>query len=192
MNLREAETLGEELVWKHLGPYSANWRFQWDRSVRRHGYCNYQTKVISLSAPLTEVNTVEHVRHTILHEIAHGLAYHKFGAKGHGYEWQRECRLLGIPATRCHPVVLVTVDTETGTRSITEAVRAVAPLRGICPFCSASYSRFRMPSGPRYCTKCYNANGNQCHSSFVLTWYKVDADGTVLKRMGTGLPRDGY
>lgn len=40
-----------------------------------------------------------HVRETLLHELAHLLAYHRYGHKilAHGNEWKRACADLGIP-----------------------------------------------------------------------------------------------
>jgi predicted SprT family Zn-dependent metalloprotease len=75
------------------------WRFQFDRAVRRFGGCYQLEQVISLSRPLTELNTVDTVREAILHEIAHGLTpkHH-----GHGREWAAMARKIGCSSRRCY------------------------------------------------------------------------------------------
>ncbi|PQJ28902.1 SprT-like domain-containing protein [Rubritalea profundi] len=47
--------------------------------------------------------SLEEVRRTLLHELAHLLAYHRCGRRRiapHGVEWQRACVDLGIPGER--------------------------------------------------------------------------------------------
>ena len=43
----------------------SRWRFRWDNSKRRFGCCNTGRKTISLSKPLTLLNTVEEVEDVI-------------------------------------------------------------------------------------------------------------------------------
>ena len=50
------------------------WKFKWDNATVRFGCCNYRTKTISLSRKLTERNSEEQAKDTVLHEIAHVLA----------------------------------------------------------------------------------------------------------------------
>ena len=71
MNLKDAEELALSLMRKHG---LSHWEFGFDRAKRRFGACNFSKKRISLSKYLTEVNEIEQVRDTILHEIAHALA----------------------------------------------------------------------------------------------------------------------
>lgn len=91
MNIAEAEKMAQELFKQH----NVNVVFKWDRATRRFGQTKFMGGVplqISLSKPLTEVNTAESVRATLLHEIAHVLA----GAKaGHGWKWQTIARRIG-------------------------------------------------------------------------------------------------
>jgi len=61
------------------------WKFKWDNATVRFGCCNYRTKTISLSRALTERNSEEQAKDTILHEIAHVLA--GSNAK-HGPKWK--------------------------------------------------------------------------------------------------------
>lgn len=70
MDTTAAEQLARELMAKHK---LFEWRFEWDGALTRCGYCRYSDKIISLSKPYAELNDIEHVRNTILHEIAHAF-----------------------------------------------------------------------------------------------------------------------
>lgn len=96
MDLVQAENMCCELMEVH-GLYG--WSFRWDRCVRRFGACYCTQRRIQLSSLLVELNSAEKVRETILHEIAHAIAGHE---AGHGGEWRRVARFLGISATRCY------------------------------------------------------------------------------------------
>lgn len=98
MHLADAERMARELMerWQCDG-----WEFRWSNSKLRFGqvsrirnlyYGTVSSQTLSLSRPLTKVNTEDEVRDTILHEIAHikaGLE-HK-----HGPEWRKWCRIVG-------------------------------------------------------------------------------------------------
>ena len=96
----DAQKLAVDLMNQHG---LTGWKFAFDRSVRRFGACKYgrfgQAGTISLSAPLTVRNSVEHVKDVILHEIAHALAGH---AAGHGPEWRNIARIIGAKPERCY------------------------------------------------------------------------------------------
>lgn len=99
MELREAKALALELMQRHQ-LLEAGWRVEWSkRMTRGFGHCFQQLKLIKLSIPLTEINSVEHVRDTILHEIAHALV----GA-GHGHDWlwKAKCRQIGAKPERTY------------------------------------------------------------------------------------------
>jgi predicted SprT family Zn-dependent metalloprotease len=105
MNLKEAERLAWKLMSQHNLVYEG-WDFQFDRAKKRFGQCNYTLKLIKLSAPLTEINSEEEVRDTILHEIAHAIAgYHA----GHGYAWQQVCKRIGCKPERCYESTQVNI-----------------------------------------------------------------------------------
>lgn len=76
-----------------------DWRFGWDRAIRRLGCCRYQRKLITLSqhfvAHFLQENPQQIIR-TLLHEIAHALAYVHHKETGHGSIWKHYCTLLGI------------------------------------------------------------------------------------------------
>ena len=75
------------------------WRLKLDNARRRAGQCDYNTKVISLSRLYVRNADNNHIRDTILHEIAHALVgpYH-----GHDAIWRQKAREIGCTATRCH------------------------------------------------------------------------------------------
>jgi SprT protein len=97
MTLDDAESLAKQLMKLHRVP--RGWSFVFDRSKVRFGKCDYRRKQISLSKYLVELNSVDEVRDTILHEIAHALAPR--GA-GHGPAWKRLALSIGCNGQRCY------------------------------------------------------------------------------------------
>jgi predicted SprT family Zn-dependent metalloprotease len=75
------------------------WRIKLDHARRRAGQCDYSTKTISLSRLYVRHADVDHIRDTILHEIAHALVgpHH-----GHDAVWRQKAREIGCTASRCH------------------------------------------------------------------------------------------
>lgn len=96
MRLTEAQTMARDLMRQHN---ISDWRFEFDRSVRRFGACHYGLKMISLSKALTLANDEAKVRTVMLHEIAHALA-----GRGthHGKKWQQICLSIGGDGQRCY------------------------------------------------------------------------------------------
>lgn len=81
----------------------AGWSFGWDKTTRRLGCCKMQQRRISLSRYYAEAYAArepEQLWRTLLHELAHALAWQHHGARGHGPIWQRYCTALGIPGER--------------------------------------------------------------------------------------------
>lgn len=79
------------------------WHFGWDKTVRRLGCCKMQQRRISLSCYYVESYSTrepEQIWRTLLHELAHALAWVHHQGKGHGPVWQRYCAALGIPGER--------------------------------------------------------------------------------------------
>ncbi len=72
---------------------------QWNPRLRSTaGYANYPSWRIELNPKLQEFEG--QVNRTVLHELAHLVAYHRAGRKKiepHGVEWQRACVDVGIP-----------------------------------------------------------------------------------------------
>jgi len=95
MELRAAYEMATALVREHG---LDAWRVEFDSAKRRAGICRYDEQVIGLSAPMTRVYTRDHVRDTVLHEIAHALV----GVEhGHDEVWRRMAVRLGSSGERC-------------------------------------------------------------------------------------------
>lgn len=75
-----------------------DWSFLWDRAKRRLGSCRYLDRQITLSRHFVTCNrdNEDQIRDTILHEIAHALAWVHHQEKGHGSFWKQFCRELGV------------------------------------------------------------------------------------------------
>lgn len=118
MDLAKAEQLAIALISKHLGPTTL-WDFKFDNSKRSFGSCQFKEYmirhrkacasdlpvatfrgvIITLSKPLTELNSEEEVRDTILHEIAHALCGPHVG---HSKVWKETANRLGCRAKSCY------------------------------------------------------------------------------------------
>ena len=126
MDTSEAKELAVSLMCKHA-LVSKGWSFQFDESVRRFGYCDYRIKTISLSRVLVELNPIEQVRDTILHEVAHALAG---PTAKHGRVWQLMAQSIGARPERCY--------------SSDEVQTPTAPWQAVCQFCHRVIKRHRM------------------------------------------------
>ena len=102
MIIKEAEQLARDLMNKHQLFW---WRLEFDYAVKRFGYCTKGKKLISLSKPLTELNSKEKVEQIILHEIAHALTTK---GKSHGKEWKRIAKSIGYGGKRCYDETVIT------------------------------------------------------------------------------------
>ncbi len=75
------------------------WRVKLDHARRRAGKCDFTAQTISLSRHYVRYAEIDHIRDTILHEIAHALV----GAKHcHDAVWRQKAREIGCTANRCH------------------------------------------------------------------------------------------
>jgi hypothetical protein len=135
-----------------------DWRFAFDRAVRRFGTCNRATRQITLSAPLVKLNKEAEVRDTILHEIAHARS-----RGGHGRSWRREAARLGCRVRACYAGDVAT---------------PTPPFVGECPRCGdISRSHRRTEVACRRCCRQYN-NGQYSHA-FRLRWRHVDSQRDI-------------
>ena len=75
------------------------WRIKLDHARRRAGQCDFTNKIISLSRLYVRHADIDHIRDTILHEIAHALVG---PCHGHDAVWRQKAREIGCTATRCH------------------------------------------------------------------------------------------
>lgn len=136
-----AQVLAEELMYNHG---LLDWKFCFDRAKKRFGRCDYTKKQISISASLTQLNSEEHVKDTILHEIAHALAGYE---AGHGPKWKEIITQIGGKPNRCY-----------GTEEI---IIPKLKYTATCPQCSFSLQRKTKPKPGKYiacvqCCKKYN------------------------------------
>jgi SprT protein len=108
----------------------------------------------------------DEVRNTMLHELAHLLAYAKAGRrriKAHGVEWRQACRELGIP-------------NESATHSLPLPTREMArKWRYTCPACQESIERVRKMKRYAGCYRCCKEhNGGYYHRKFRLVESRID------------------
>ena len=76
-----------------------DWSLKLDHARRRAGMCDYNSKTISLSRHYVRYADMDHIRDTLLHEIAHALVGPKHG---HDLVWRNKAREIGCSAMRCH------------------------------------------------------------------------------------------
>ena len=75
------------------------WKIKLDHARRRAGQCNFSNQTISLSRLYICHAEPDHIRDTILHEIAHALVGPRHG---HDAVWRQKAKEIGCTATRCH------------------------------------------------------------------------------------------
>lgn len=152
MRLQEAMILAKELMEQHglIG-----WTFQFDRAKIRMGRCSCRRKLITISAPLAQLNSENEVRDTILHEIAHALAG---DSAGHGILWKRQAIAIGARPVACY-------DAE-------KVVQVPAKWIGKCPMCDAKYTRHRQPARDRNYS-CPPCRVNFGRISARLDWFQT-------------------
>jgi predicted SprT family Zn-dependent metalloprotease len=129
-----AQLLACELLARHSLP---DWGFNLNRSKINLGLCYYGPKVIELSRYFVESNSLEAVRDTLLHEIAHALAGR---AAGHGPLWKAACLRIGAKPERLDY----------------EVVMPVGMGRATCPGCGTLHDKHRKPKHMRgwFCQHC--------------------------------------
>mgnify|MGYP002848083053 FL=1 len=91
-----ALALGSRLMNEHG---LAGWKVKLDHARRRAGQCDFTAQTISLSRHYVRHAETDHIRDTILHEIAHALVGPKHG---HDAVWRQKAREIGCTANRCH------------------------------------------------------------------------------------------
>ena len=121
MDIKEAFDLLQQEMGAH-GLIDLGWSGKMDDAKKRFGLCQMNSKEISLSSPLAKLNSEDEVRDTILHEIAHALAWELYHENcGHDERWQAICRRIGARPERTYDDEVVQPDlpwvlyhTETG------------------------------------------------------------------------------
>ncbi len=134
------------------------WHFRWDNAKARHGQCSHRRHRISLSLPVSLLNSMEEAEDTILHEIAHALV-----GPNHGHDevWKAKAKEIGCTGQRCASSASVAVPRKWVAR---------------CPACSEEYRQHRRVRRRTWCTLCYKAAGKQRLPHFELTgWAQAAA-----------------
>lgn len=131
MRLEDAKILAISLVKEHCPEF----KFRFNNSKRLFGQCRSGPKIILLSRHLVELNNEEHVRDTILHEIAHALT------RGHHHDdvWKAKALELGCRPTRCYGRE---INTPIGKYSL------------ICPNCGVEHQAYKERRNAGACKKC--------------------------------------
>ena len=116
--------------------------------------------MIELNPKLVEI-APEEVQRTLLHELAHLVAYTRAGRRrisAHGVEWQKACADLGIPGERA-------------THSLPLPGRTMQKKwRYSCPACGEGFERVRKMKRYAGCYACCkDHNGGYYHKKFRLT-----------------------
>jgi predicted SprT family Zn-dependent metalloprotease len=92
-------------LWSELrrhGLAERGWVGRFDRARCRFGCCWMARREISLSLALTELNDEAQVVDTILHEVAHALAFERYGhGVGHDARWKAIAAQLGATPRAC-------------------------------------------------------------------------------------------
>jgi predicted SprT family Zn-dependent metalloprotease len=134
MDLNRVTELAESLISQHG---LSDWTFRLNRSKRMLGVCKASKRLIELSTTYVIQNSEEHVRDTILHEIAHALVGIEHG---HDNVWKEMCIILGCSPKACDST----------------AVLPEGAWQARCPGCMQSFHRHRRPEHPTkmYCRKC--------------------------------------
>ena len=141
MDKSYAGFLATHNLYKH-GLLEHGWKFRWHNKKVALGTCSYNRKLIYLAEWYVELNDKDEVMDTILHEIAHALAYHRHGStgRGHGRIWKSICREIGAKPERC---------------SKDKLNKPKNHHKYVDKCCGTEYKRHRLRKNARYsCPKC--------------------------------------
>jgi predicted SprT family Zn-dependent metalloprotease len=143
---------------------------RWNPRLRSTaGYASFPAWRIELN-PLLK-NFDGQVRRTMLHELAHLVAFQRKGhtrIKPHGREWRKACADLGIPDETAHHKLALP-------RSPKER-----PLTYMCVACGAVVRRVRKFRGPSACLACCKLHsGGEYDARFI---FQLVSDGRVRRR----------
>ena len=94
----------------------------WNNAKRLAGEIHYGPNIIKLHVNL--LKNPKHLKTTLLHEVAHLIAYYEYGDHGHGYSWKKVMRDLRQDPKRCHNYDNIKIDKHNATRKY------------VCPRCS--------------------------------------------------------
>ena len=77
------------------------WHFEFEECKSSLGRCHYMEEKITLSKWYAELNKEKEIEDTILHEIAHALAWINDKCRGHGKIWKRWAKKVGANPQAC-------------------------------------------------------------------------------------------
>jgi predicted SprT family Zn-dependent metalloprotease len=125
--------------------------FEFGNKKKAFGTCYYVKKKIQLSLPLCSANLdkIENIRNTMLHEIAHALCVYVYGTKhgrGHGAYWKSIAKQIGCNGERCFSSANV---------SMPKSKYSV-----ICDSCGYSAPKYRKVTKTYACANCCNNHNN--------------------------------
>ncbi|NWK56367.1 SprT-like domain-containing protein [Verrucomicrobiaceae bacterium N1E253] len=158
----------ESLLCLGLDGVAAVVEVQWNSRMRTTaGRAFWPDARIELNPKLEQLAPDE-VQRTLLHELAHLVAYARAGRKrisAHGVEWQLACAQLGIPGERA-------------THSLPLPGRTMArKWRYECPACGEGFDRVRRLKRWAGCYACCKQhNGGYYHRKFRLLESQLDVD----------------
>jgi predicted SprT family Zn-dependent metalloprotease len=139
MDLESAKRLAEGLLYEHGLP---GWSFRFDHSRRRFGVCIPGGKRIQLSRHLTRLNGEAQVKDTILHEIAHAIAFVEHGPNvAHDRRWKKIAAAIGAEPRTKYDAASVE----------TPQLRYIVK----CAHHGILGQRARKWHGPRSCSRCH-------------------------------------
>ena len=95
LDIKEAYMFGNKLLAEH-GLLQQGWRFDLSNEKQTLGRCYHQRKLITYSVHYLR-ESIEEIRDTILHEIAHALIGEDHG---HDYVWKAKCVEIGAKPER--------------------------------------------------------------------------------------------
>ena len=140
---------------------------EWNTRMRScAGRAFWPTGLIQINPKLTLISDAE-VKQTVLHELAHLVAYERHPnrtIKSHGVEWQRASVDLGIPGERA------THELSLPTRTLQRKWRYD------CPKCEKSFERVRRFKGVVACYDCcLKTTGGRYHETFRLNEIRMSS-----------------
>jgi len=121
-----------------------DWSFEWSSQKVRVGECNYTKKTIRYSTHYLAKTPDSEIEDTIRHEIAHALAFVRYGrSQHHNHIWKMIAREVGASPTRCTSIA----ETTANYNFMLE-----------CPTCGRTWFRYRRR----------NVSGLRCGSCDVI------------------------
>ncbi len=148
-------SIGEDVIAQRMTIY-------WNRRMRTTaGRALLQTYEVQMNPKIAQFGAAE-VWQTVLHELAHLVAWHRYQHRGHGTPWKAACAELGIPNES------VTHDLPLQRRTQRKNWRYK------CPHCGLSFDRARRAKPNSACAECCKQhNGGKFTKKFLLEEYKL-------------------